>query len=106
MFKTTSVFTAEAYGILLVENHILLNQVPKLVIYNDSWSIMWELSSQKSEKNVVNLLIINTMSAYALNFEVSVCWVQGRSWIAGNKSAHRMAAAAALRTAVDITTIP
>lgn len=107
MNRNTSIFTAEAYGILLALNHIVQNKIKNLVIYTDSLSVVSKLSSRNVSRNpTFNCVLRALYSAYGLKLVVTVCWVPGLCGIAGNEAADRSAAAAALRSSIDVNEVP
>lgn len=107
MNEHTSIFTAECWGILLAVKHILKKKHPNSVIYTDSLSAVTALSSSKRQRNpVMNSLLKCLMSAHTCKLIITLCWVPGHCNIAGNEVADRLAAAAALRSSLDVDTVP
>lgn len=102
-----SIFTAEAYGILITVEYITETNIQQSVIFTDSLSVVMALHLAKPSKNpVLNQLIRKIMSAYGSDMRIIVCWMPGHSSIRGNEIADRYAAAAALRTHVDEPLVP
>lgn len=107
MNKNTSIFTAEAHGILTTVEYITQTRIDSSIIFTDSLSVVRALHSGKPTKNVIlNRLIKSIMSAYALKLTLVVCWVPGHSGILGNEIADQNAAVAALRSAIDVPQVP
>lgn len=107
MPEATSIFTAETRGLVLAVEYIIENNVQKSVIFTDSQSAVQALASGKLQKNpVFNQLLKLLCSAHKQKLEITVCWVPGHCGIAGNEQADRNAVTAALRSDLDIQSVP
>ena len=107
MNRHTSIFTAEAYAILITVQHITRTKTQHSIIFTDSLSVVSALHSGKRNKNIIlNSLSKAIMIASKKNVMITVCWVPGHSGISGNETADRNAAVAAQCSHIDIPQVP
>ena len=93
LHPNTSIFTAEAYAVLVAVKHIKQLKIQNAVIYTDSLSVVEALRTLKNHRNPVFISLYSLIcTIYTLKQHVVVCWVPGHREIEGNVLADQLAA--------------
>lgn len=95
LHPNSSIFTAEAYAILVAAKHIKELKLQRAIIFTDSLSVIKALKTLKKHKNPVFLMLYSLLcTIYSLKKQVVLCWVPGHREIRGNVLADQLAASA------------
>lgn len=104
---SASVYTGEALAILQTLDYILANIIPTSVIFTDSHSIVFSISSPnfgQSENYIIYLIRQRLFDINQLNLKVSIVWIPAHLGILGNETANMLAKRAIIH-GVPITSL-
>lgn len=105
MPKTTSIYTAELYAIIMAVTLIKDSNDLNFVIMSDSSSVLISFNNKNTKNSMLRKLLHELNEINATNKNVSLCWIPGHVDIAGNEAADTAAKLAA-RRAPQFITIP
>jgi ribonuclease HI len=103
MPKTTSIYTAELYAIIMAVTLIKDSNDLNFVIMSDSSSVLISFNNKNTKNSMLRKLLHELNEINATNKNVSLCWIPGHVDIAGNEAADTAAKLAARRAPQFIT---